>query len=100
MSVTPHHCASRMTRLQPGIVAAASLAGRLSEWLLADGAKIPTVKELIEQLSARLNDERFPIFRLLISSAFPQCFPGEMRSRGTHSLKGVSEPQESFALTH
>ncbi|MEE8260983.1 MAG: adenylate/guanylate cyclase domain-containing protein, partial [Gammaproteobacteria bacterium] len=36
---------------------------------------------------------------ILISSAFPRCFPGEMRSLGTHSLRGVSEPQEVFALT-
>ncbi len=55
-----------MTHSQPRTVAASSPTGHLSEWLLADGAKIPTVKELIEQLSARLIDERFPIFRLLI----------------------------------
>ena len=55
-----------MTQSQPRIVAASSPAGHFSEWLLADGAKIPTVKELIEQLSARLIDDGFPIFRLLI----------------------------------
>ena len=55
-----------MTKSQPRIVAASSPAGHFSEWLLADGAKIPTVKELIEQLSARLIDDGFPIFRLLI----------------------------------
>jgi adenylate cyclase len=37
---------------------------------------------------------------ILISSAFPRCFPGEMKSLGTHSLRGVSEPQEIFTLTH
>jgi adenylate cyclase len=36
---------------------------------------------------------------ILISPAFPRCFPGEMKSLGTHSLRGVSEPQEVFALT-
>ena len=36
---------------------------------------------------------------ILISSAFPRCFPGEMRSLGAHSLRGVSEPQEVFALS-
>ncbi len=36
---------------------------------------------------------------IVISSTFPRCFPGEMRSLGTHSLRGVSEPQEVFALT-
>lgn len=55
-----------MTRSQPRTVAGSSPAGPFSEWLLADGAKIPTVKGLIEQLSARLIDEGFPIFRLLI----------------------------------
>lgn len=55
-----------MTKSQPRIVATSSPAGHYSEWLLADGAKIPTVKGLIEQLSARLIDEGFPIFRLLI----------------------------------
>ncbi len=55
-----------MTKSQPRIVATSSPVGHFSEWLLADGAKIPTVKELIEQLSARLIDEGFPIFRLLI----------------------------------
>ena len=55
-----------MTRSQPRIVTASSPAGQFSEWLLADGANIPTVKELIEQLSARLIDEGFPISRLLI----------------------------------
>lgn len=55
-----------MTHSQPRTVAASSPAGHFSEWLLADGVKIPTVKELIEQLSARLIDEGFPIFRLLI----------------------------------
>jgi len=55
-----------MTRSQPTTVAVSSPAGPFSEWLLADGAKIPTVKGLIEQLSARLIDEGFPIFRLLI----------------------------------
>jgi len=63
-----------MTKSQPRIVAASSPAGHFSEWLLADGAKIPTVKELIEQLSARLIDDGFPIFRLLflIRTLHPQ----------------------------
>ncbi|MCH7776362.1 MAG: adenylate/guanylate cyclase domain-containing protein [Gemmatimonadetes bacterium] len=55
-----------MTHSQPRIVAASSPAARLSEWLLADGAKIPTVKELIGQLSARLVDQGLPISRLLV----------------------------------
>ncbi len=55
-----------MTHSQSRTVATSSPVGHFSEWLLADGAEIPTVKELIERLSARLIDERFPIFRLLI----------------------------------
>ncbi len=55
-----------MTHSQPRTVAASSPAARLSEWLLADGAKIPTVKELIGQLSARLVDQGLPISRLLV----------------------------------
>lgn len=35
---------------------------------------------------------------ILISSAFPRCFPGEMISLGTHALRGVSEAQEIFTL--
>ena len=37
---------------------------------------------------------------ILISSAFPRCFPEETRSLGTFSLRGVSEPQEIFTLSH
>ena len=36
---------------------------------------------------------------ILISSSFPRCFPGEMRSLGYHRLRGVSEPQEVFTLS-
>ncbi len=55
-----------MTHSQPRTVATSSLTGHFSEWLLADGAKIPTVKELIGQLSARLVDQGLPISRLLV----------------------------------
>ncbi|MDH3378930.1 MAG: adenylate/guanylate cyclase domain-containing protein [Gammaproteobacteria bacterium] len=35
---------------------------------------------------------------LLISSAFEECFPGELISLGFHSLRGVSAPVEIFTL--
>ena len=35
---------------------------------------------------------------ILISSAFPRCFPGQMKSLGHHALRGVSAPQEVFTL--
>lgn len=77
-----------MTDSQPEIVAASSPTGHFSEWLLADGAKIPTVKELMKQLSARLIDEGFPIFRLfiLIRTLHPQVMGIQYewrRDRGT-----------------
>jgi adenylate cyclase len=36
---------------------------------------------------------------ILISSAFPLCFPGEMISLGFHHLRGVEHPQEIFTLS-
>ena len=36
--------------------------------------------------------------RLLISSTFQRCFPGELISLGWHSLRGVARAQEVFAL--
>lgn len=35
---------------------------------------------------------------VLVSSAFPSCFPGEMRSLGIHEMRGVEAPQEIFTL--
>ncbi len=36
---------------------------------------------------------------ILISSAFPLCFPEEMISLGFHHLRGVEHPQEIFTLS-
>ena len=36
---------------------------------------------------------------ILMSSAFPRCFPDEMTSLGFHHLRGIEQPQEIFALT-
>jgi len=36
---------------------------------------------------------------ILISSAFPLCFPEEMISLGFHNLRGVADPQEIFTLS-
>ncbi|MDH3231022.1 MAG: adenylate/guanylate cyclase domain-containing protein [Alphaproteobacteria bacterium] len=36
---------------------------------------------------------------VLVSSAFPHCFPNEMVSLGYHVMRGVDEPQEIFTLT-
>jgi adenylate cyclase len=35
---------------------------------------------------------------VLVSSAFPQCFPNEMISLGHHDMRGVDAPQEIFTL--
>ena len=35
---------------------------------------------------------------VLVSSVFAECFPGELLTRGTHVLKGVSGTHELFAL--
>ncbi len=35
---------------------------------------------------------------VLVSSAFPNCFPGEMISLGHHTMRGVEKPQEIFTL--
>ena len=35
---------------------------------------------------------------VLVSSAFPRCFPGQMRSLGHHVMRGVDTPQEIFTL--
>jgi adenylate cyclase len=35
---------------------------------------------------------------VLVSSAFPRCFPGHMLSLGHHVMRGVDEPQEIFTL--
>lgn len=35
---------------------------------------------------------------VLVSSAFPSCFPNEMTSLGHHSMRGVEAPQEIFTL--
>ncbi len=35
---------------------------------------------------------------ILVSSAFPSCFPNEMISLGQHKLRGVETPQEIFTL--
>ncbi len=35
---------------------------------------------------------------VLVSSAFPSCFPNEMVSLGHHTMRGVETPQEIFTL--
>lgn len=35
---------------------------------------------------------------VLISSAFPRCFPGHMVSLGHHVMRGVDKPEEIFTL--
>jgi adenylate cyclase len=35
---------------------------------------------------------------VLVSSAFPRCFPGELVSLGHHDMRGVDAPQEIFTL--
>lgn len=35
---------------------------------------------------------------VLVSTAFPGCFPGELVSLGHHALRGVEVPQEIFTL--
>jgi adenylate cyclase len=35
---------------------------------------------------------------VLVSSAFPRCFPGEMVSLGHHVMRGVDTPKEIFTL--
>jgi adenylate cyclase len=35
---------------------------------------------------------------VLVSSAFPRCFPGQMISLGNYALRGVETPQEIFTL--
>lgn len=35
---------------------------------------------------------------VLLSSAFPACFPDQVRSLGYHSIRGVEAPQEIFTL--
>jgi len=35
---------------------------------------------------------------VLVSSAFPRCFPGEMISLGCHVMRGVGAPKEIFTL--
>jgi adenylate cyclase len=36
---------------------------------------------------------------VLVSSAFPGCYPNEMVSLGHHAMRGVETPQEIFTLT-
>lgn len=36
---------------------------------------------------------------VLVSSAFPRCFPGQMISLGHHLLRGMDAPEEIFTLT-
>ena len=36
---------------------------------------------------------------VLVSSAFPRCFPGQMMSLGHHLLRGMDAPEEIFTLT-
>ncbi len=36
---------------------------------------------------------------VLVSSAFPRCFPGQMISLGHHVLRGMDVPEEIFTLT-
>lgn len=35
---------------------------------------------------------------VVVSHAFPPCFPEEMESLGHHAIRGVTEPQEVFTL--
>ncbi|HEX6102161.1 MAG TPA: adenylate/guanylate cyclase domain-containing protein [Alphaproteobacteria bacterium] len=35
---------------------------------------------------------------VLVSSAFPRCFPGQMVSLGRHVMRGVDAPEEIFTL--
>jgi adenylate cyclase len=35
---------------------------------------------------------------VLVSSAFPRCFPGQMISLGHHAMRGVDAPEEIFTL--
>ncbi|MGK7344735.1 MAG: adenylate/guanylate cyclase domain-containing protein [Candidatus Nitrospinota bacterium M3_3B_026] len=35
---------------------------------------------------------------VLLSSAFPRCFPGQMVSLGRHAMRGVDRPEEIFTL--
>jgi adenylate cyclase len=35
---------------------------------------------------------------VLVSSAFPRCFPGQMASLGHHVMQGVAMPEEIFTL--
>ncbi len=35
---------------------------------------------------------------VLVSSAFPRCFPNQMVSLGHHVMRGVDTPQEIFTL--
>ena len=35
---------------------------------------------------------------VLVSSAFPHCFPGQMESLGHHTMRGVEMPKEIFTL--
>jgi len=35
---------------------------------------------------------------VLVSSAFPRCFPDQMASLGYHAMRGVDAPQEIFTL--
>lgn len=49
--------------------------------------------------AARLADKCKDLDRwVLVSSAFPRCFPGEMVSLGQHRLRGIDAPQEIFTL--
>lgn len=36
---------------------------------------------------------------VLVSSAFPRCFPGQMASLGRHIMRGIDTPEEIFTLT-
>ena len=35
---------------------------------------------------------------VLVSSAFPRCFPGQMISLGHHVMRGIDTPEEIFTL--
>jgi adenylate cyclase len=35
---------------------------------------------------------------ILLSSAFPRCFPGQMKSLGHHVMRGMDAPEEIFTL--
>jgi adenylate cyclase len=49
--------------------------------------------------AARLVDKCKNLERwVLVSSAFPRCFPGQMVSLGHHLLRGVDAPEEIFTL--